>query len=157
MRVDDLVRGLWGAAHSGEPLTLTADDCRVLARSHESACRIVDDLRRKLAEAGVEGSPPPWETLIARLTRERDEARAEAARLRGQRDAAAAGLAFRGRCMGMTDVQRIHFAQREIVDAEARPDSTLRLAAKIFDGIDIVRRAAGPGLGAVAGEGKGKV
>ncbi len=31
---------------------------------------VIRDLRQKLALAGVEGSPPPWETTIGRLRTE---------------------------------------------------------------------------------------
>lgn len=53
-----------------------------LERERDEALAVIRELRQKLAEAGVEGSPPPWETTIARLERLACEARADAARLR---------------------------------------------------------------------------
>lgn len=42
----------------------------------ERSREVIRELRVKLAEAGVEGSPPPGETTIGQLQRQRDEARA---------------------------------------------------------------------------------
>lgn len=53
-----------------------------LTRERDEALNVIRELRCKLAEAGVEGSPPAGETTIGALMRQRDEARAGAARCR---------------------------------------------------------------------------
>ena len=58
-----------------------ADAHEKLKAEYAEAVDIIRDLRRKLACAGVEGSPPPWEADIPRLQRLLIEVIAERDRL----------------------------------------------------------------------------
>lgn len=78
------------ASHYHHPIAAENGDHDCGYRRERDECqRVVTELRRKLAAAGVEGSPPTGEEgTIPRLLRERDEARAEVERMRAIETAA---------------------------------------------------------------------